>query len=176
MRFECNEHVLRYVYPVTLYTDNIVNCDLDRSPVAIFRDHWVGISRKITCICEFWISQSTNFLPSATKLEIPYFKTVKNLKFVDWRLYEEMQPVVVDKNSSNTKKHHTCKIFGKIWVLNHLVQKKTVNWNLDGRNPDSHCFQGNRNSISRRIRLKFNFLLVWRIRFALQGTKCIVWR
>ena len=36
-----------------------------------------------------------------------HFKTIQNLKLVQWSLDEEMQPVAVEKTSSDTKKHHT---------------------------------------------------------------------
>ena len=56
-----------------------------------------------------------------------------------------------------------------------LYKHRTVDWDLEGRNPDSCCFERNQVWITRRIILIPSNWLVWRINFPLKESVCIIW-
>ena len=89
----------RYFVHQVIYTDKIVHWDLDgRTPVGSFGDKWVGISRRSTCICKFWKSQTIKFQLTEPKTKVSDFRTIHKLKLVVWHIDEKMPPVAEEKN------------------------------------------------------------------------------
>ena len=66
---------------------------------------------KTTCECKFWNFHPIEFPHRATKTKTSHLKTLWNSKPVYWHLDEKMQPVALEKNSSNKKKQEASNLY-----------------------------------------------------------------
>ena len=107
--------------------------DLDgRSPFRSFGHRWVGISRRITCICKSRKSQPIKFSQREVKLKSSHFKIIQNLKVLDCPLVEETQPVAVREIRSNARKHHNYTFFWYFRLgLSNFQKKVEKNLNIE---------------------------------------------
>ena len=70
---------------------------------SVVLERWVGITWRTTCMWNLWNSQPNKFRAESNKT---YGFICQNY-FKETCLDEEMQPVSLEKISSNTRKHHT---------------------------------------------------------------------